>query len=886
MRYALIVAAALALSQAQVSAQAPANAAPAEPPVAATPPPVALVEHSLDDLALLAVQLDGILLSDALEAYQYPGGVLLPLGELCRLVGLGITTDPAQGLATGFIIRESRLFRLSIPAATVTIADRVMPLDPGRVEPQAADIYVDSALLSEWFPLSVQVDTGAMMATVEPREQLPVQARMERERRGAQARTYLPVRDLGYPTAKAPYTNASGPFVDTTLRLTADTHDALDLQYAILATGDVLQTTGEMYLYNETDRLSPTLRLTFSRSDPQGRLFGPLRAHRVAVGDLDASALALVSHSAREPGLLISSFPLNRPVEADQHTFRGNAPPGWDVELCRDDHLIAFSRVGEDGRYEFTDVPLLFGLNRFRLILNGPHGEKREEEIRFNLGDTLTPAGEHEYQLSIQNRDEGGRRSILLDQYGLRPDLSLAAAFASVDLDDGSSHRYTSLQARGYRGPVYGRLHYADDSEGGWAAGFLAQTLLGDATLTAEHYQAHDFTSEVVSPATGAISNHSAVRLDNLRLSRSRSLLPARFSFSHDRQRDGESRSRASLGLYAATRNLRLSHLAEWTRETGAADPTGFRGELLLSRRRGRQYLEGEIDYTLAPSAHLGTIALRSQYYLRDEHTLSLALYRQNGSGTHLSAGLTRRRGNSYWQGFADYDTDGQLTLGVNLSSFFGRDGRSSGWRADSYASASQGAAAARVFLDRNLSGGFDAGDEPLSDIGFFVGEASHPSVTDSQGLAFLGGLSAYQPTTLALNRGSLEDPLWVPVCEGVKLLPRPGYAIPLDFAVIQAGEVSGTIYRERDGVTSPAPGIDLELVDAAGTVVQTQRSAYDGFYAMTAVPGGSYTLRVSPAQTERLGLVPLSLPVVVPPEGGFLDGVDATLTTAGEPAP
>jgi hypothetical protein len=839
------------------------------------------MEPSLDDLQLMAVQLDGVMLSDALEACQYPGGLLVPLGELCRLVGLGITVDPMAATATGFIIREDRRFRLDVSAKEVRVGSRVLPLETRKLDVQANDIYVDSELLGDWLPLKLTVDRNGMLITIRATEQLPVQAQMERERRGAQVRAYLPLHDPGYPVVKAPYRPTSGPFVDTRVRLSADRGDGVDLQYAVLATGDLLYSTGELYLYSEEGKLAPTVRMTLSRSDPTGHLLGGLQARRVAIGDLDSSALPLITSSNRDPGLLVSRFPLNRPIEFDRHTFRGNAPPGWDVELYRGCSLMAFSRVGEDGRYEFSDVPLLLGLNRFRLVLNGPHGERREEEVLFNVGDTLTPVGEHEYEVSVQNRERGGRRVLVMDQWGWRPNLSIGAALADIELDDRSQHRYATVQARGYRGPVYTEMEVADDLDGGWAAGLKAQWLVGAATMSLEHYQARDFVSEVVSPATGSISSHTAVRLDNLRLGSGGGLLPARLGITHDRQLDGTHNTQAFLGLYATSRNLRIAHATQWWHNDGPMGSSQLTGDMLVSRRRGRQYLEGEVGYYLQPSVQLGSVSLRSQYYLKEDRTLAVALNHTKDSGTSFSAGLSRRRGHSHVEGFAELRSGGEVTVGMNLTGFTERDGRGGGWKSDTCASASQGAVSARVFVDHNGNGTYDKEDTPLPGIGFYVDDSSHPAVTDAHGIAFVGGLPAYQPTNVSVARGTLEDPLWIPQVAGVKVMPRPGFAAPVDFPVLQAGEVSGTVFRLRDGESTPAPGVDVELVDGAGKVIQTERSAYDGFFVMTAVPAGEYVLRVAPVQAQRLGLSLAQRVVVVPPDGGFVDGADLTLQPA-----
>jgi hypothetical protein len=70
----------------------------------------------------------------------------------------------------------------------------------------------------------------------------------------------------------------------------------------------------------------------------------------------------------------VSSFPLQLQSQFDRQSFRGELPPGWEVELYRGAELLAYAQSRADGLYEFLDVPLLFGLNVFRLELYGPQG--------------------------------------------------------------------------------------------------------------------------------------------------------------------------------------------------------------------------------------------------------------------------------------------------------------------------------------------------------------------------------------------------------------------------------------------------------------------------------------------------------------------------------
>ena len=52
-----------------------------------------------------------------------------------------------------------------------------------------------------------------------------------------------------------------------------------------------------------------------------------------------------------------------------------------------------FRIVGDDGRYEFDEVPVLYGLNLFTSVLHGPQGQRREETWRVYVGPGLIEPG-------------------------------------------------------------------------------------------------------------------------------------------------------------------------------------------------------------------------------------------------------------------------------------------------------------------------------------------------------------------------------------------------------------------------------------------------------------------------------------------------------------
>lgn len=96
----------------------------------------ASVEHKLtpkqdDDpgLMLLEVRLDEHVLAEALTSYQIGSDTFLPLGELAKLLTLGITTQPNNGTADGFVLTEVRGFHLDVARAQVTLAGQISPFN-------------------------------------------------------------------------------------------------------------------------------------------------------------------------------------------------------------------------------------------------------------------------------------------------------------------------------------------------------------------------------------------------------------------------------------------------------------------------------------------------------------------------------------------------------------------------------------------------------------------------------------------------------------------------------------------------------------------------------------------------------------------------------------
>jgi hypothetical protein len=166
----------------------------------------------------------------------------------------------------------------------------------------------------------------------------------------------------------------------------------LNARYEVFASGELLGSSFDARLSSDEHGLPESLRVRAYRSDPTGNLLGPMHATHYALGDVSLLATGLVSQNSAGRGAVVTNRPVERPENFDRTNFRGDLPAGWDAELYRNGQLLAFATPNGAGRYEFLDVPLQYGTNRFEIVLYGPQGQVRREIKQLAVGmDSIPP---------------------------------------------------------------------------------------------------------------------------------------------------------------------------------------------------------------------------------------------------------------------------------------------------------------------------------------------------------------------------------------------------------------------------------------------------------------------------------------------------------------
>ncbi|HYC89627.1 MAG TPA: SPOR domain-containing protein [Thermoanaerobaculia bacterium] len=835
-----------------------------------------------EEIRILEYVLDDVVLSDAVAGYAGPGdGTLLPLAASAELLGVAITTDPERGTARGFVLNEKATFALDVARGSVTVAGKPRRFDRELVRLFADDIYVDSALLGEWLPVTFDVELFALRVRIRPREPLPLQTRLERERRIRHWRLRLAPADPGYAPLPTRYQLFDAPSIDQSVRLSL-AEERVHGSYATYATGDLLYMESEAYAAGTDADPFDDWRLTLRRRDPSGAIGGALHATELAVGHILQPSSALLSTTTdAAPGVLLTNLPLYRASEFDRHSFRGNLPPGWDVELYHNGSLVDYRQQQAGGQYAFDDVPMLFGMNFFRLVFYGPQGQRREEEHRFLLGESLTKRGRLEYRFaaSAESRDE--RRGSLFLSYGLSRNLTATAELASLPTPRGE-RRFAKGGARMFWSALFAYADYAVDDLGGSAYEAGLQTRIAGVNLLASRTGVRDgYVSEALHAVGDPIVTRDRVRLDTAVPAWLLPRLPVSAELERQELASGHVRTVAQARVSASYKGLSISNRLIRTSTTG--QPSRTEAGLQFSRHLRRTGVRGEVLYATSP-ARFSSANLTVERSVAAGYRLYASVARSFLDGRHLfTVGVDKSSGAFAAGVETRFTPSGDSLANVNLSAGIGRDPHLGTWMASARSRAGSGALSARVFLDRNRNDLFDAGDQPLEGVAFTVNSVERAERTGRDGVVHLAGLSPHAPSDVAIAAHTLEDPQWDATRPGVRVMPRPGKAASVELAVVATSEIEGTVTRYRGARAEGAAAVAIELVSASGKVVQQTKSSYDGYYVVSKVRPGRYTLRIDGAPPRELTVSP-DAPLVTGID--FRLGMPAAAVLAAEPVP
>ena len=811
----------------------------------------------------LVVADEQVLLSDGLMAYRWGGGIYLSVEALIDALGYAIH---AQGSYrwTGTTGVEQTPFSLDLQRCEVSTGGRRELLRQREILFVDSTAYMHIGSAENWFPIELRENRQRMSIAVNPLEPLPIQKQLARRKRWENAST-ASISTQAHRTADTSYLWWDWPSIhaslETRYRRPRGSSPGYSGYYKLVGASDFARMNGEFAIMGSARDGIDHVFGTLSRRNPSGGLLGPLDATEFAVGDVVLSRDPLIANHAVGQGFTITNSPLTAPLTYDEFAVQGELPLGWDVELLKNDRLVAFETGSSPGHYELSGVPLDYGQNEFRLLLYGPQGQVREKVIRRMVGSDMAPPGEHLYRLSAaRERDEfgygsapGNRISFDYD-YGVSKAISLGVMAKTMDFQ-GERHNYVGTHVGLSLPGVYSRFTYVADVSGGQAvAGNMTTRLAGfDLSLEAGRYE--DMVSErsLSEPVPGSLEASRKLRMARHLGRLGGGVFDIQASFA---QRNGtlgdvdESQASVSYShLYG-----KATHVYEQRQiDTGHGDWQTARQRLLFSTRWKSVVFRGNLMQELEPEEYLNTVGVYADWSAGARTRFRFGVNRSpHYRLTTYSAGL-----NVVLSGFsvgADVSStdNGAITAGLTFSSTLSRNPLDGGWAGSSTTTARSGSVVVNAFLDQNANEQQDSGEPPVKGAAIRIAGHGSSATTDAEGQAYVEGLAPDRRTSLRIDEASLDNPFWHLDGKGVVIYPRAGRTAHVVIPVTPTGSIDGVTYRNRGGDYAPAPGVRINLIRMDGTLAAESTSAYDGYYSFDAVIPGRYRLRAGPARLNK----------------------------------
>lgn len=792
----------------------------------------------------------GEAIGDVIPVRTRPDGVSLVLAEpLLAALGVEYRLAPDGSIA-------GRRHPGDVPFSFG--ADGRWQMDNARGQLGSADfvlyqgeLYLSREAIARVLPLKLTVDTAKQQLMIEATGPLPLD--IARSRELARARLSGKEDLSPPPLSPFPYQPIGRPAGDIRLTLNHNTGDNKEtrLSYDGLVTSELGYATAMLFLRGDDTRLSD-LRVRLGREAIDGKAFGVPGLVSAFAGDVNGAAVPLVGNVLGR-GIALSSYPLDRPDSFDRTRVEGDAPADWDVELYRGSELLAFGKVGGDGRYLFEDVPLLFGNNELRVVLYGPEGQQREEKRTFRVGSGMTPIGKvqvrgmlGEYNrrvfdglIPVDRGDQGFTYS-LQAEVGLTRFLS-ASAYATrapegVLFNDplrdniGGGLRLSLPMIY-----LEGDAVWQDGGGHAWSLG--GSTGLGKVSLSFGHADYTNFRSARASRGTLAITQETRVQASTSVQFAGRNV-GLSGAFERWKFENGQKETLARGAARFSLGPVYLNQQIEWRKLDYSNGITSERLDWLpgASTNFGklRLSLDGRMDLK---RSRLDYARLTGNWRFDRDTTALFGVSRSNVSNGDspwsFTAGFARDFGIFRASVTGTRQNSGAYFFGLGLNTSFGMN-RSGGLTFSGRDLAQYGSADVLVYHDRDFNGAFDAAtDSILPNVGVQTDRGRNViASTNANGRAFVSGLDTRRTVTLGIDTSTIDDPFLVMADSGLRFAPRPGQPFAAEIAIVDSGEIGGTLVAERNGQPIGLSNVVLELfriTSVAPKASQQARNALNG---------------------------------------------------------
>lgn len=857
-------------------------------------------DQDIQDL-VLEVRMGQAVITYGTVVFESEQRFYLPLIDIAESFEFVITdSDISRGYVEGWYISEDNTF--SVDRENRVAFHKGKRIDLSAIDfvddpyGENTDIFLQMEIFHAiWPEISFMVDMPTLTLVAQSDATFPF---MERKERGARQKILeakkaaQAIKKKELPYFSNPYTLIAPPVLDIETSFSWKHYDSqAAIQTSLNGTQDLAFMTAEYGLTFQRDengyKAPDAMRLTLSReSTPDGVL--PLGIKKVELGDTRASYREKIANSTGGRGFYFTTNERDTSREFDIITVEGNGPPGWEVELYRNNELIEFGTVDSSGEYRFEDIATQYGNNRLRVVLYGPQGQIREDVRDYNFAGNMLRPGQSAVTGALVDADRDfvplvkenprttprGIAKSLMGSFGLTRNITAFTTYSEIPVNEGTDtneiKKYTTAGTVFSTGSGFGQVEAYKGIANGEAIDvrYLTQVLGFRLNLSSALYNKFE------SPDAG-YSDNAKKREVAATISRNVRLPFGSLGLQFDAERvnriSGDSDTRFGTRQTLSRAGIQFANQTDTQIRNG--HQTGTSGSLTANARMRNWRLRGGLGYTYQPQARINNANVELRYQTRDNFTAAVTL--QNdfvqdliGGGFQIGYDFKKFLGSFDANWLEDRGLEMMLRASTSLGTF-SDDG---GYEFASESQRNMTPVRGHVFLDRDLDGTFGEGDEPLQEARLNVGGRTSLDGTNESGYVVSKQGKTQGLINVAVDSSSLEDPYYVPATEGYSIALRQGRMPNVGFPVVETGAIDGTIYSSNDG--TPVQGIRLQLVNEKGEIVALTEAAYDGFYTFEFVKPGTYTVQVDPSY--QVNVPPMTVTVVS--DDLFASGIDLEL--------
>ncbi len=606
-----------------------------------------------------------------------------------------------------------------------------------------------------------------------------------------------------------------------------------------------------------------TFRLELGRKDPDGDLLSGLKATEYEVGDVSSPILNMVTSNSLGRGLYVTNRSLNTSDNFDVHSFTGDAIPGYQVELYRNDELVAFQTVDSTGRYNFVDIPVLFGDNVFRIVLYGPEGQREERVENISTSSASLKENQFEYTFGIDQRgmsfipiaptssnplDPSGTQAVASMRYGITSNFMAGVSAAETKLTDGE-HRYVGATAGTSFGGLLTETDYVKDmTNNGWAAGATALTGFEDISLRARYRKYNNFVSESVNNDGTPLSSEAEIDANTqfyipILGQFSYGLAALRQTYVNPNEATTDTYSiRSSKTFWGISFTDTSQYIINTTKQL--QDTFG------LETRVADVDLRMNGIYEFNPTQGLQSVDATANYNIADKLSAQSEVTKSLTSG-----GTTAYTQTLYWDFDAfrlglngQMNNQGAYSVGFNVSFSAAHNPVTDSWITQPKPFAQEGGVAGQVYVNQHpdIPNNNDAQDPAniVADAKIRVNHGEIPVGTDGQ--FFVAPVDPYKPIKVAIEPESIKDPLLTPDHKSYEIITRPGDIVAADFPMVVTTTIEGNVFiQDNKGQKNPTKDIVVQLEDAYGKILRRVVTEFDGYFSFDLIRAGEYWLTV-----------------------------------------